>query len=293
MKPLLDSTLLARLKPYRLAVRTARASSGIGERTSRRKGLGMEFEDHREYQPGDDIRHLDVHVWSRLGVHAVRQFARQQQLAVTVLVDCSASMAAGSPAKLELAVKLAAMIAQLSVSGSDRVRVGAISAGKLRWYAPCDNQRQLAQLFRWLAGLRPTGNTDLRAAALRSRPLLTGEGMLVVISDWLCAERQQALKIWQASGQEIIGLQVLAAEELDPALNGSGPVNLTDSESGTALQVDLGPATFSEYRQVLDSFLESLRAGLVAGAGRRFLYPSGADLEREVLAGWRESGFVR
>ena len=59
--------LLASLKRSRLMVRRAHATMGIGERRSRRKGSGMEFVDYREYQPGDDVRHLDPHLHLRTG----------------------------------------------------------------------------------------------------------------------------------------------------------------------------------------------------------------------------------
>ena len=84
--------LLQSLQRSRVLVRSAKATVGVGERRSNAKGSGMEFLDYREYQPGDDVRHLDPHLFARTGGHYVRQYAVYQQLPITIIVDGSASM---------------------------------------------------------------------------------------------------------------------------------------------------------------------------------------------------------
>ena len=68
-------------------MRSAKATVGIGERRSNAKGSGLEFLDYREYQPGDDLRHLDPHLFMRTGARYVRQYAVYQQLPITIIVD--------------------------------------------------------------------------------------------------------------------------------------------------------------------------------------------------------------
>src|SRR5258708_11880258 len=91
--------LMTALMRSRLAARHAHATIGIGERRSRAKGSGMEFMDHREYQPGDDVRHLDPHLYARTGGYFVRQYAVTRQLPIAIIVDGSASMNFGTPTK--------------------------------------------------------------------------------------------------------------------------------------------------------------------------------------------------
>src|SRR5260370_37632622 len=84
--------LMTALMRSRLAARHAHATIGIGERRSRAKGSGMEFIDHREYQPGDDVRHLDPHLYARTGGYFVRQYAVNRQRPIAILGDGRASM---------------------------------------------------------------------------------------------------------------------------------------------------------------------------------------------------------
>src|SRR5258706_14510119 len=91
--------LMTALMRSRLAARHAHATIGIGERRSRAKGSGMEFVDHREYQPGDDVRHLDPHLYARTGGYFVPQNSVPRQLASTIILDGSAPMHFGTPPK--------------------------------------------------------------------------------------------------------------------------------------------------------------------------------------------------
>jgi uncharacterized protein (DUF58 family) len=109
--------LLQSLRRSRLLVRSAKATTGIGERRSKAKGSGLEFLDYREYQPGDDVRHLDPHLFVRTGAHYVRQYAVYQQLPITIIVDGSASMNFSTPSKFDVAVGVASALAFIGLSG--------------------------------------------------------------------------------------------------------------------------------------------------------------------------------
>src|SRR5690606_30697745 len=93
MRP--PAALLERLNTTRLLPSAAQPSVGIGERRSQRKGPGMEFVDHRPYQPGDDTRHLDLHLYARTGDFMMREYSLNQQLPVTIVLDLSPSMTIG------------------------------------------------------------------------------------------------------------------------------------------------------------------------------------------------------
>lgn len=253
----------------------------------------MEFEDHRAYQPGDDIRHLDRHVYARLGQHAIRQFALNQQMNVTVLLDCSQSMAFGRPTKLDTARRLTAMLAWIALAGSDRVRAGAFTGGRLKWHPVRTSPRQAASLFHWLGQLQPGGEANLKQIARLSAPRLLPGGMLIVISDWLSEDIDTALGMWRATGQEVVGIQVLSAEELEPELLGDGPVRMLDGETQEELTMLLSPGVSAQYSQVLKDWLAGIRRELHSRDGRHFLIRSDSNLERDVLPDWRSRGLVR
>jgi uncharacterized protein (DUF58 family) len=290
---LLSPALLTRLSRSSLAPRQALATTGVGERRSRSKGPGIEFTDHRSYQIGDDIRHLDRHVHARLGQHVIRQFALDRQMQVMILVDCSSSMAFGTPTKQRRAAELAGSLAFVALSGGDQVTVGAFAGSRIKWHPRRSSVRQAPGLFRWLETLEAAGVTDFRQAVKATMPRLLPDGLLIVISDWLADGIAEALGVWRAAGQELVGIQLLTPEELDPALLGSGPVRMRDSETGLLLDAALEPAVLERYRSELDDWLGRVRDLLYTNQGRYLQTRTDDDLERTLLRDWRSKGLLR
>jgi uncharacterized protein (DUF58 family) len=289
---LLDPALLQRLGRSRLNSLWTLAHSGVGERRSRAKGSGIEFADHRDYQPGDDIRHLDRHVYARLGQHVIKQFALYQQLQVTLLVDASASMGFGGPEKLRRAAELAGVLSYSGLSGGDRVRVGAFQGGKLAWHPNLHGTRQIAGLFDWLERLSARGVSDLASVARESVPRLSSAGLLIVLSDWLDPTVPEALAAWHQTGQELLGIQVLAPEEVEPERLGNGPVRLLDVETGREVEVSLDDEAAARYRENLADWNDRLRQAFYRNEGRLFPARSDDDLERTVLGEWRVNRLI-
>lgn len=284
---LLPPSLLQRLSRSRLQAALSLAQGGVGERRSRGKGAGIEFAEHREYQPGDDIRYLDRHVYSRLGQHVIKQYSLYQQLQVTVLLDRSASMGFGTPLKLRRAAQLAGVLAYVGLTGGDRVQVGAFSTGGIEWYPRLDAARRAPGLLAWLDALRAEGASDLARVAQASVPRLRAAGALIVVSDWLDEAVEEALSLWRNTGQELVGVQLFAPEELEPQLLGDGPVRLLDLESGQEVEVALDDEGFARYRDGLAAWQERLRETFYSQQGRLFPTRSDDDLEKIVLTEWR------
>ena len=99
------------------------AGSARGERKTGRAGGGLEFADHRDYAPGDDLRRIDWNLFGRMEKPLVRLFEAEEELPVYVLLDRSASMGVGGPPKLELAAQVAAALAYLAARAREPVQV--------------------------------------------------------------------------------------------------------------------------------------------------------------------------
>jgi len=290
---LLPPALLQKLGRSRLAVRRVMAATGIGERRSRAIGSGMEFADHRTYQFGDDIRKLDPHLLARLGRHYVRQYTVQQALAVTILIDTSRSMFFGQPAKIEFARSLAAGIAYTGLSGGDQVLVGAFSDGKVHWHPRLQGAARTATLMNWLGRLKAAGDSDLSQAVRAALPRIgTTEGLTVIISDWFVEGIPRALTALRASNQEVLAVQVLAPDELEPERLGAGDVRLRDAESGHEIETTLDPGLQQRYREKLESWTQELRDQIVGKEGRFVRVRSDDDLERLFIRDWRHEGLI-
>jgi uncharacterized protein (DUF58 family) len=288
---MLSPGLLASLKRSRLIVRRARATTGIGERRSRRKGSGMEFVDYRKYQPGDDVRHLDPHLYLRTGGHYVREHVVEQQLPVSIIIDGSASMKFGTPSKFDFSRGLAAALAFVGLAGGDVVEVGMHASGRLSWSPRIRGVRRLPVLFDWLAAQRPGGRGFGKVLG-EALPRLAYRGLAIVISDWWVDDPDADLQVLASLRQEVFAVHVVSAEELDPARLGIGEACLVDSETAHEIELMIDRDVLDGYRRAFEYWQDRLRARIAAGLGRYLPVRSDANLERLLIHDWRQLGLL-
>src|SRR6266852_2340887 len=120
----LDADVLQRLDSLTLLTRRPMATGRQGRRRSPMAGSSMEFADYRRYAPGDDFRRIDWRAYARLERLFLRVFEAEENLTVTILIDCSDSMQHGTPAKSTLATSLAAALAYVALKCEDNVIIG-------------------------------------------------------------------------------------------------------------------------------------------------------------------------
>jgi len=289
---LLSSALLQRLVRSRLRVRRALASTGVGERRSRAKGLGAEFADYRPYELGDDIRYLDPHVFARLGEYHIRQFSIEQQLPVTIMLDASASMRFGQPEKFTFARTIAAGLAYVALVGGDRVQLGTFSGDRVAWSALLHGVQRAPALFSWLERQAPRQTTDLPRVARLALSRLRAGGLLIVVSDWLTPDPKAAIKTFALARQELVAVQVLAPEEEEPERLGAGRMRLVDAETGHEVELSLDAALIARYREDLEAWLREVESAVRAYQGLFLRVRSDAVLERVLTHDWRSAGLI-
>jgi uncharacterized protein (DUF58 family) len=272
-------------------VRRAKATLGVGERRSAAKGSGMEFLDYREYQPGDDVRHLDTHLFARTGAHYVRQYALYQQLPITIIVDGSASMNFSTPTKFGFACGLASALGFVGLAGGDAVQVAVSNDGRLHWSPVVRGVRRAAMIFDWIKAQRPSG-TGFGSTVADVLPRLTHRGLLILISDWWLDDPESGLKILGAFQQEIVAIHVVAPEELEPQRLASGGTRLIDAESGHEVELLVDQGVLGDYQQKFADWRDRLRRQITRKLGRYVMVRSDANLEHLLLREWRRSGLI-
>lgn len=283
--------LLTSLMRSRLVVRRGRATTGIGERRSRRKGAGMEFMDYREYQAGDDVRHLDPHLYARTGGYFIRQYAVYQQLPIAIIVDGSASMDFGTPTKFDFARGLASALAFVGLAGGDVVEVGVHARNRLSWSPRVRGMRRAPVIFDWLAAQRPVGSGfgDALGDAL---PRLAHRGLVIVLSDWWVDDPETDLKVLGSLRQEIVAVHVVSPQELDPVQLGTGETRLIDSESGHEIELLIDGNVLDGYRTAYAAWQDRLRQQITNQLGRYLPVRSDTSLDRLLLHDWRRLGLI-
>jgi uncharacterized protein (DUF58 family) len=216
----------------------------------------VEFADYREYSLGDDLRQLDWNVYARLERLFVKLFVEEEDVTVTLLIDASASMAAGRPSKLVFAKRAAAALGYIGLASEDRVAVSALRGRAARRRTAL---RGSGRVFRLLADLSAIdagdGPTDLVAAARHAAAQLHGRGVIVLLSDLLDPSADRVIRELAATGSELILLHVLSPDELDPALEGD--LRLVDSETGEGVDITADLATIDAYKDRLAAWKAS------------------------------------
>jgi uncharacterized protein (DUF58 family) len=259
---LLDAAFLRRLEGLTLRARRLFAGRDTGARRTPRRGAGLEFASHRPYVPGDDLRHLDWPLLGRLGRPFVKTYEQEQDLPIHLLLDTSRSMGFGAPSKLLAAARLAAALAHVGLASLDRVGAALFDGRGLRLQAPSRGRMALWPLLRFLAGAAADGPAGA-AAALQLHAAVARPGLTVVLSDFLDPAFETLLRPHLHRRHELVLVQLLAREELDPDFEGD--LELTDSETGERVEITLGARERQAYHQRLEAHRAALR-----GFGRRY-----------------------
>lgn len=256
---LLDPDFLRRLARLQVLVRRRFAGSAGGTRQSHRRGASVEFADHRPYYPGDDVRRIDWNAYARLEELVLRLYVAEEDLTVYLLVDTSASLGVGEPPKIEVAKRIAAALAYVALSGSERVSVQPFGGGLGAPLAPTRGRRRIGPVLRFLDGVQVAGGTDLSRTvdeflARRPRP-----GLCIVLSDLLDrGGYQRPLDRLMSARHEPAVFHILDREEVDPTPGGD--LALVDSETGQRVEVSLDRRAVAAYRARVGAFLADAEA---------------------------------
>lgn len=306
----LGADLTELLGRMRLRSRKIFAGKLPGERRSKKRGQSVEFDDFREYVRGDDLRHIDWNVYARLERLFLKLFLEEEDLALHVAIDCSRSMEAGRPPKIDLARRLATAVAYVGLSNQDRVSVWAIGVPGRRpllRMPPVRGRSGVNRLLEFVyrqakpsPGEAGTSTPAIVPSLMRLARARVGKGVLIVISDFLTEEdltpALNAMAFAQGGGFDTILVQILAPGEIDPQVEADagliGDVMLTDVESGRTAEVTITPTLIATYRRRLEAHNQRL-ARLAGARGIGYvLLPSDAAAKDVLTASLRRHGVL-
>jgi uncharacterized protein (DUF58 family) len=228
---LIDDGTVALLENRDLNIRSLMDGLFGGGRRSAYFGSSMEFADYRPYIPGDDLRRIDWNLYGRLDKLYVKLFTDERRQHHRVYVDCSASMAWGEPEKHLTALRLAALIGYLAVSGTDRVSWYALERTSCRRVTDAVSNRDTWVLgLERLGALRCGGDTRMDVSVMKCSDPGWHDGMSFLISDFLTERNWKAAVDWLLSRKrEVCLIRVLSRDEIGPSL--SGRLLLNDTEA--------------------------------------------------------------
>ena len=256
---LFDSAFLRKLERLELVAKKIFRGQLRGEHTTARRGRGLEFSDYRRYRPGDDFRHIDWNIYSRLDKLFLRLYTAEEDVTLHLLLDCSASMAFGEPSKFNYAQRLAAALAYIGLNNLDRVAVYAFNQTLHSSLPAIKAKHHIVTLLRFLANLNCSDKTDFAASCSQFSSRVRTPGLIILISDLLGApESQRGLDMLRHRGHDIVVLQLLAEEEIEPPL--AGALKLIDAEDNSELRVTVDAKLRNAYQQRLTNLLTNVEA---------------------------------
>ena len=303
---LFDPSFLKKLEMLTLVARQLFRGDTRGERRSVMQGASVEFADFRPYVQGDDFRRIDWNAYAKFESLMLRLFVEEQELAVHILLDCSASMnygggGAGKGAnKFDYARRLAAALAYMALANTDKVTFTslALDAEKDAFLSsPSGTMRGkpgILRLMKQLDSLKPAGNTDLNASLSRFA-LRTGgsrAGLVILISDFLSESGfEDGIKRLRYGKHDVVLIQTLAPEELKPEL--LGDVRLVDMETSAGIDISANRQVMQAYAQRLSAFLAEIQSFAHKSGCSYVLANTQQPFEDLVLKQFRALGLAR
>jgi uncharacterized protein (DUF58 family) len=280
-----------------LALVSRRVFSGRlrAERRTKKTGSGVEFADHRDYQPGDDFRTLDWSAYQRFERLLVRLYEEEEDLAIYLILDTSGSMAFGAERradKLRYAKKIVAALAYVGLANLDRVSVVTTSDRVMERMPETRGKARIFKAFRFLRTVEAEGTTDLGDAMKTFVAQNKRRGLAVLVSD-----------LYDPKGFER-GVNVLRYNKFDPFVvhvvdpadarpNLQGDVLLYDCETGDEREVTVTAKVLERFSQAHGEYL----AGIDRFCATRQVPYVAASVEvpfdELILRVFRRGGFLR
>jgi uncharacterized protein (DUF58 family) len=256
-----DPKVLAGIANLGLRARWVVEGLMSGVHKSRAKGFSVEFEEHREYSPGDEIRRIDWKALGKFDRYYIKEYEDETNLRAYLLLDASASMnyASDGITKFDYACTLTASLAYLILKQQDAAGVVTFSNRIESFVPPRAKRDYLIQILHALENRGPAGETNVAKILEEIAGQIKRRGLVVLVSDLLDDPEQiiNGLRQFRFKGNDVIVFHLLDQAELELPFEGN--ILFEDLEAAN-LQVITDPRTIrTTYRQVVQEFITNMR----------------------------------
>jgi uncharacterized protein (DUF58 family) len=253
--------ILKKIRHLELKTRGMVNTAFSGQYRSVFKGRGMNFEEVREYQPGDEVRAIDWNVTARMGDAFIKKFTEERELTVMLVVDVSASGEFGSVnlSKRELAAEVACLFAFSAIRNNDKVGCILFSDHVELYIPPAKGRGHCLRIIREILFFEPKGRgTDIAGALVNLNRVTHRRAVVFVLSDFQAPDFRKPLSV-AARRHDLVAIPIIDPREME--LPDIGRVVLEDAETGERLVVNTSDRKsrlrYSEYMANLHEELPS------------------------------------
>ncbi len=227
------------------------------------RGYGMEFEEVREYTPGDDVRRIDWNVTARHNKPFVKRFKEERQMNVMLLVDMSGSLQFGSAddTKSGKVAEVAGLVALTALSNQDKIGAALFTNEVEKYIPPSKNKNSILRLIREILFLKPKNKlTDINNALDFAIETMTRRGVIFILSDFF--GDIDFKKVFIAKKKHDI-IPVVIEDDFEETAINAGLVDMVDNETGELILVDTGSdyykKSIEKRKRLKNDFLEELK----------------------------------
>jgi uncharacterized protein (DUF58 family) len=250
---MLSEDLVKKIRQIQIVSSRMVSASFAGQYESVFKGRGMQFDEVREYMPGDDVRTIDWNVTARAGKPFIKRYVEEREMTVMLLVDLSASGRFGTAGRLknELAAEFCAVLAFAAIRSNDKVGLILFTDRIEHFVPPGKGTSHVLRLIRELLHFKITDRkTDIPQALDYLCRVIRKSATVFLVSDFLAADFERKLSLVNRRHD------VIAVTVQDPAevsMPRAGLIEFRDSETGAVKLIDSSSAAFQKvYRQRAD-----------------------------------------
>lgn len=233
-------------KIRRIEIRTKKLVNELfsGEYHSTFKGQGIEFEEVRQYEPGDDIRLIDWNVTARMGYPFIKKFREERELTVILLIDASSSGRFGTRQRFknEMAAELSAVLAFSAIKNNDKVGLIIFTDQIEKFVPPKKGRAHVLRIIREILYFKPKGTgTDIASALEYFNNVIRRKSVVFLISDFLSTGFDKPLQIANKK-HDIVAVKITDPREMK--FDDVGLIELEDTETGEIVVIDTGSNAF-------------------------------------------------
>ena len=296
---MLTPQFLKQLDPFSIDSKGAFRGKRRGERRSLNRGTGLEFADHRAYEPGDDLRYVDWNIYARLGRLFIKLHHTDAELPLVLLLDSSRSMEFGRPTKLARAKEIAAALGYVALAHADSVSVYTC-AERLSLVLPqTSGKSQFSRLTQAITGVAAAGQTRL-TECLKQLPMSQRHrGMVVVLSDFLDPAGYTAgFKSLRGHAFALTAIHVVSREEIEPQLHLENAATgndwlMEDAETGETRAITINAEILTQYQAQQQAFCENLQHFCTKQGISYVQLKTDTPIETFVLEELQRTGLIR
>lgn len=290
---IIDEGFLAEIEALATLLKNNVAGMFGGNHQSKSFGSSCEFADYRDYVPGDDITKIDWNVYARFDKLYQKLYLDERQMHTRIYVDASRSMSHGTAEKADMAIRLAAALAYLSVAEMDKVSVYAIHGARLdEIISGMVGKDAYINNVNKLNEIEFTEDAQISEAILPSS-VGRGDGYSILISDFLTDDDYEvAIDKLAEQRRDILCIQLLSREELNPQQRGK--MHLFDSEDpGSFFRRKIDKDRVNAYKAALKHVTERIKNYCESRGGSYLLVPAYSSISDVLFGNLTDLGVLK